>query len=579
MIDFNFRFLIHKYINTIILLLFMHFINFSLIKPNLFVISFIMIDRKFFSNKNSHYKIYLYMFVTCIRTCISLFFIKFYMDNPSLHPFLRYVDDARRQAREEEDYDSAISNYNLARQEIEREISVCHDIVANQKWNKMLTDVIDERDSIIKIKTAYDRILANFDGDSDQNPYDGDGDEAVEPPQYHVEDKKDNMGQKQLKKPVRRDVLSKPQRNHVSPQARVPATPNIGLQGQRVKRPRVMVDPAPKPRPVVKVNPPKTKQKQNPIDNKKKKPDPLDPSTNPLVQQIIDMGILVREPNVQWDSIAGLDNVKRLLRQNLVILPMRPDIAKGLLSPWKSVLFYGPPGTGKTFLAKAVATECKRTFFNITSATITSRFLGESEKLVNHLFTLANQMAPSTIFFDEIDSIASQRGSGNENEASRRIKSELLTRLEGIDGASDSKSSVFVLAATNFPWDLDEALIRRFQKRIYIPLPDAAGRLSILKMNINDYVDDSFDFDGFAKKLDGYSCADITNLCRDAVQAVFDKMTSMIDTQEWLNMPAENAKVIVRNADFELAMKKRKSSVDPATLKRYEEWGRSRGAE
>ena len=516
------------------------------------------------------------------------------MDNPDLHPFLRYVDDARRQAREEEDYDSAIKNYNLARQEIEGEIADCHDIVANQKWNKMLKEVIDERDSIIKIKTAYDRILANFDSDPSPAPYEGDGDEAVEGPQYHVDNQSDRLEQpKQLKKPVKREVPRAYPKKHVSPQARVPATPNIGVQGRKVQKPRVMVDqPIQKKKQAVNIPAPRIERNRNDArkvggpqvpgkkDNKGKKGiDPLDPQTNPLVQQIIDMGILVREPNVQWDSIAGLASVKRLLRHNLVILPMRPDIAKGLLAPWKSVLFYGPPGTGKTFLAKAVATECKRTFFNITSATITSRFLGESEKLVNHLFALANQMAPSTIFFDEIDSIATQRGSGNENEASRRMKAELLTQLEGIDGASDSTASVFVLAATNFPWDLDEALIRRFQKRIYIPLPDYEGRLAILKMSIKDNVDDSFDFDGFAKKLDGYSCADVTNLCRDAVQAVFDRLTSLMDTQEWLNMPAENARVIVKNEDFELAMKKRKSSVDLATLKRYEEWARTKGAE
>ena len=246
--------------------------------------------------------------------------------------------------------------------------------------------------------------------------------------------------------------------------------------------------------------------------------------------------------------------------------------------PTRRVLFYGPPGTGKTFIAKAVATECRRTFFNVTSATITSRFLGESEKLVAHLFDLAEQMAPSTIFFDEIDSIASQRGQGNEHEASRKMKAQLLTRLEGIDGALDN-SGIFVLAATNFPWHLDEALLRRFQKRIYIPLPDVEGRKQILKMNISDLIDDDFELDMFAERLEGYSCADIANLCRDAAQAVFDKQTSNLDTEAWLNMPIEQARVVITNQDFEKAMAKRKSSVDQATLKMYEEWRRSKGAE
>lgn len=289
------------------------------------------------------------------------------------------------------------------------------------------------------------------------------------------------------------------------------------------------------------------------------------------------MGILSKEPNVQWDSIAGLQQVKRLLRQNLVILPLRPDICKGLLTPWKSVLLYGPPGTGKTLLAKATATECKRTFFNVTSATISSSLHDESEKLVHHLFTLADQMAPTTIFFDEIDSIASRRGGANEYEVNRKVKAELLTNLEGIDGTSDK--NVFILAATNFPWDLDEALIRRFQKRIYVPLPDFEGRLTILKKKIIELIDNSFDMEGWAQKLEGYNCSDIVNLCKDAAQDVFDRLTSKLNTQEWINMPVEKARIIIKNEDFAKAVKLRHSSVDLESIKKYEKWGKSRGAE
>ncbi|OHS97667.1 hypothetical protein TRFO_36096 [Tritrichomonas foetus] len=303
----------------------------------------------------------------------------------------------------------------------------------------------------------------------------------------------------------------------------------------------------------------------------------LDPSTNPLVQQIIDMGILIREPEVSWDSIAGLSEVKKLLRKQLVFLPMRPDLCKGLLSPWKSVLLYGPPGTGKTFIAKALATECKRTFFNVTSATITSRFHGESEKLVSFLFQLSEQMSPATIFFDEIDSVASQRGTSNEGEASRRMKAQLLTNIEGI--SSSASNNVFVLAATNFPWDLDEALLRRFQKRVYIPLPDAEGRKTILEMKIKEYADENFDYDGWANKLEGYSCADIANLCRDAAQMVFDRQTDHLEPEEWLGMGENEVKIIITNDDFAKAVAQRKSSVDQASLSKYEAWRRSKGAE
>lgn len=512
------------------------------------------------------------------------------MDSLPLHPFLADVNEARQQAKIE-DYANSIKYYDQALEKIDDEIAACHDIQANQKWNKMQKEVRDEKDSVLKIKRAFDRILNSIDTETTKRQPEADGDnETLEPPQVRHQ-RRSPEPPKQFKPPQRRRDLPGERRQNQNVQRRASVSPQIGVAGKHVQpRPRVMVDQPIKPgKPRVSVAPPKGEQGQNrPANPQVKKgnqekspaktPDPLDPSTNPLVQQIIDMGILVREPNIQWSSIAGLAGVKRLLRQNLVILPMRPDIAKGLLAPWKSVLFYGPPGTGKTYLAKAVATECKRTFFNITAATITSRFLGESEKLVNYLFALANQMAPATIFFDEVDSIASQRGSGNENEASRRIKAELLTQLEGIDGTSD-RQSVFVLAATNFPWDLDEALLRRFQKRIYIPLPDYEGRLEILKMSIQENASEDFDYEGWAKKLDGYSCADVTNLCRDAVQMVFDKFTSMLDTQEFLNMPAENAKMIVGNNDFAVAVAKRRPSVDAASLKKYDEWRLSKGAE
>jgi vacuolar protein-sorting-associated protein 4 len=230
-------------------------------------------------------------------------------------------------------------------------------------------------------------------------------------------------------------------------------------------------------------------------------------------------GAIVKEkPNVKWDDIAGLEQAKEALKE-AVILPIKfPQLFNSAgRTPWSGIMLYGPPGTGKSYLAKAVATEADATFLSVSSSDLTSKWLGESEKLVKMMFETARENRPSIVFIDEIDSIATAR-SDSESESSRRIKTELLIQM---DGVGHSLEGMLILCATNLPWAIDSAVRRRCQKRIYIPLPDDRARRRMVEIHVAKIQPPpeltNENYDELAARTEGFSGSDISILIRDAI--------------------------------------------------------------
>jgi vacuolar protein-sorting-associated protein 4 len=225
--------------------------------------------------------------------------------------------------------------------------------------------------------------------------------------------------------------------------------------------------------------------------------------------------ILSEKPNVKWSDVAGLEGAKEALKE-AVVLPIRfPQLFTGKRKPWKGILLYGPPGTGKSYLAKAVATEADSTFFAMSSSDLVSKWQGESEKLVKQMFEMAREAKPSIIFIDEIDSLCTSRAEG-ESESSRRIKTEFLVQMDGVGSA---QGGILVLGATNVPWEIDQAMRRRFEKRVYIALPEAFARTYMFKLNLGDTPHDITpdQFDELGHRSGGFSGSDVSVVVREAL--------------------------------------------------------------
>ncbi|KAH8522053.1 hypothetical protein Peur_040611 [Populus x canadensis] len=239
------------------------------------------------------------------------------------------------------------------------------------------------------------------------------------------------------------------------------------------------------------------------------------PPDNEFEKRIRPEVIPPNEINVTFSDIGALEETKESL-QELVMLPLRrPDLFKGgLLKPCRGILLFGPPGTGKTMLAKAIAKEAGASFINVSMSTITSKWFGEDEKNVRALFTLAAKVSPTIIFVDEVDSMLGQRSRAGEHEAMRKIKNEFMTHWDGL--LTNQGERILVLAATNRPFDLDEAIIRRFERRIMVGLPSAEHRERILKTLLGKEKMEGLDFKELATMTEGYSGSDLKNLCTTA---------------------------------------------------------------
>jgi vacuolar protein-sorting-associated protein 4 len=262
-------------------------------------------------------------------------------------------------------------------------------------------------------------------------------------------------------------------------------------------------------------------------DDKDAKSD--DPEKDKM-RSALEGSVVSEKPNVKWDDVAGLEGAKDALKE-AVILPARfPQLFTGKRKPWKGILLYGPPGTGKSFLAKAVATEADSNFFSVSSSDLVSKWQGESERLVRNLFEMARERKPSIIFIDEVDSLCSSRSEG-ESDSARRIKTEFLVQMQGV-GHEDT--GILVLGATNVPWELDPAMRRRFEKRVYIPLPESHARKYMFELNMRNIENDlnDKDFTHLGSITSGSSGSDIATLCREAMMEPLRKCQSAQFFQE-----------------------------------------------
>uniref|UniRef100_A0A452Z2Z9 Uncharacterized protein n=2 Tax=Aegilops tauschii subsp. strangulata TaxID=200361 RepID=A0A452Z2Z9_AEGTS len=286
---------------------------------------------------------------------------------------------------------------------------------------------------------------------------------------------------------------------------------------------------------------------------------------------------VVEVPNVSWEDVGGLESVKRELQETVQYPVEYPEkFEKFGMSPSKGVLFYGPPGCGKTLLAKAIANECQANFISIKGPELLTMWFGESEANVREIFDKARGSAPCVLFFDELDSIATQRGNsvGDAGGAADRVLNQLLTEMDGMN----AKKTVFIIGATNRPDIIDPALLRpgRLDQLIYIPLPDVESRLQIFRACLRKSpVAKDVDLNALAKYTQGFSGADITEICqrackyaiRENIEKDMEKERRLKENPEAMEEDEVNE---IKAAHFEENMRYARRSVSDADIRKYQ---------
>ncbi|RLJ06233.1 MAG: ATP-binding protein [Candidatus Aenigmatarchaeota archaeon] len=292
---------------------------------------------------------------------------------------------------------------------------------------------------------------------------------------------------------------------------------------------------------------------------------------SPSVQNEIIQSIIVSEkPETEWNEIGGLGEAKRTIKEAIILpfIESKPPFVKAQ----RTILLYGPPGTGKTLLAKAASNTLDATFFDARASSLLSKYFGESLKIIDFLFKKAKEMQPSVIFMDELDSLGVRRGA-DVSEATRRVVGQLLIEIDGFNTGREEK--ILIIAATNRPWELDEALISRFQKKIYVPLPDFEARRSIFKIHLSQAELKGVSFDKLAELTENFSGRDIANVCQEAIIRMVREENPELEslTSKQLEEYVLKYRPLVLD-DFKRVIEEIEPSVKLEEIEKFEQWGK-----